>query len=239
MEYELSFLIARRVFNAINCTMLLSGALSIFKRDILISAGGFRVRTVGEDMEVVVRLQRLIARGVKGRKRSAIYRISYTPNAVCYTSVPSSPNALFRQRIRWHMGLLEVMWIHRRMLFNPKYLRCGMIAMPYLLINELLSPLTTLFGVLIIKILYKFEVISLLGILIPFLATLIFYEVLALITYRLHTKHFKKKERIGGVLISLALGLISIFLYRPWLNIAKLKAMFGYRKYKGKWLRSR
>ena len=73
MEYETSFLIARRFFNMLNCTMILSGALSMFRKDVLNAAGGFRTDTVGEDMEVTVRLQKLAC------EYHTPYKIQYTP----------------------------------------------------------------------------------------------------------------------------------------------------------------
>ena len=233
MEYETSFLIARRIFNMLNCTMLLSGALSMFRKDVLNAAGGFRTNTVGEDMEVVVRLQELSS------KYHSPYKIRYTPRAVCFTSIPPNFGALFRQRMRWHMGLLEVLWLHREMFFNAKHGIRGLLAMPYLLLIELLSPFTTLIGMIITVVLYFFNIYSLPGIIIPFAVMVLFYECEMSLTYRLHIRHFKKRSRLSGRLLCLLLGLVAIFVYRPLLNIAKMTVMLRYKKYKGKWFRAR
>ena len=225
MEYETSFLVARRLFNALNCTLLLSGALSMFRKDVLSSAGGFLANTVGEDMEIVVRLQ-----------EACKYKIEYAPKAVCFTSIPPNFKALFRQRMRWHMGLMEVMRLHKRMLFNPKYGTRGLVAMPYLLIVELLSPFIVPIGAIITGILYFTKAYSVQGIFLPYMVMLAIYEAEMLLTYRLHTRRFGKKN---GPLLWLAIGLIEIFAYRPALNVAKLKAMIKYKDFKGKWLRAR
>ena len=233
MEYETSFLIARRAFNILNCTMLLSGALSMFRKDVLNAAGGFMVNTVGEDMEVVVRLQEL------SRDYNTPYKITYTPKAVCFTAIPQNFSALFRQRMRWHMGLMEVMHTHRRMIFNPKHGLRGLFAMPYLLFVELLSPITTLLGIGLLIALYRVGIVSVQGILFPAVAVIAFHEAVMLLTYHLHTRHFRKKERRNGKLLCLLIGFLEMFCYRPILNLAKLKAMFRYSKYKGRWLRAR
>ena len=233
MEYETSFLIARRFFNMLNCTMLLSGALSMFRKDVLNAAGGFRTDTVGEDMEVTVRLQKLAC------EYHTPYKIQYTPKAVCFTVIPQNFGALFRQRMRWHMGLMEVLWIHKEMFFNIKHGIRGLLAMPYLLFVELLSAFIVLIGAIITGILYWANVYSLQGIIIPITVMVALYESLMLLTYMLHIKHFEKRSRLSGKLLCVFIGLIAIFIYRPLLNIAKIKAMLWYKKYKGKWLRSR
>ena len=56
---------------------------------------------------------------------------------------------LRRQRSRWHRGLFESLWIHRRLLFNPKYGSVGMVSMPYFLIIELLGPVVEMMGYII------------------------------------------------------------------------------------------
>ena len=141
--------------------------------------------------------------------------------------------------MRWHMGLMEVLWIHKEMFFNIKHGIRGLLAMPYLLFVELLSAFIVLIGAIITGILYWANVYSLQGIIIPITVMVVLYESLMLLTYMLHIKHFKKRSRLSGKLLCVSIGLIALFIYRPLLNVAKIKAMLWYKKYKGKWLRSR
>ncbi len=115
--------------------MIVSGAFGLFRRDLLLEAGGYWTETVGEDLELTIRLHRHM------RDRGARYRITYAPDPVCWTEVPSDAATLGRQRRRWHRGLWESLWRHRGMFCRPRYGAPGMIALPYLLLFEFGGPL--------------------------------------------------------------------------------------------------
>jgi cellulose synthase/poly-beta-1,6-N-acetylglucosamine synthase-like glycosyltransferase len=106
----------------------------------VIAAEGFSTDTVGEDMELVVRLHRTM------RELGRDYRIVYVPDPVCWTEAPESLSSLRSQRRRWAQGTLETLWTHRRMLFNPRYRTAGMISLPSLLIFEVIGPVIELAG---------------------------------------------------------------------------------------------
>src|SRR5207247_1006228 len=53
---------------------------------------------------------------------------------------------LSRQRERWHRGLIAGMWRHKGMLFNPRYGRVGLVAMPFFTFGEMLAPLVEVLG---------------------------------------------------------------------------------------------
>ena len=76
----------------------------------------------------------------------------FLPDPVCWTEVPDNAKNLYKQRARWQLGLAETLKIHISLLFEPKYGTIGMIAMPYYVFFELLSPIIKLFtfGFLII-----------------------------------------------------------------------------------------
>ena len=203
----------------------------MFKRETLLKAGGFRIDTVGEDMEIIVRLQRQI------RKQNLPQRITYTSKAVCFTDTPRTLNEIFRQRTRWQMGLLEVIRLNARMLFNPKYGTIGVLALPYLLIKELLAPAIAIVGSLTVALLLAGNSISLAGLLLPLAAYTLFHELKTLLVYYLHSKQFNKPLTKRTALRCLRLGLIQLFLYNPFLTIAHLNALFRYDKLKGQWLK--
>ncbi len=58
IEYLRAFLGGRVAFSFLNSLLLISGAFSVFDREALMEAGGFATTTVGEDMEVIVRLHK-------------------------------------------------------------------------------------------------------------------------------------------------------------------------------------
>lgn len=143
IEYLRAFFGTRTGWSALNALLIVSGAFGLFRRDAVIAAGGYRTDTVGEDMELVVRLHRssLLAR--------TDYRIVYVPDPVCWTEAPESARTLRRQRSRWQRGSVETLFFHRRMLLNPRYRSVGMIALPALLVFEVLGPVIEMSGYLV------------------------------------------------------------------------------------------
>ena len=110
-EYIRTFQITRNVFAALNAQCLISGAFGVFRKSSLMEVNGYDTDTVGEDMEMVLRLQN------SGLKRSE-GRIIYEPESVCYTGTPETLGRLFHQRDRWQRGLLDCLIKHANMLFN-------------------------------------------------------------------------------------------------------------------------
>ncbi|HYP46010.1 MAG TPA: glycosyltransferase [Propionibacteriaceae bacterium] len=134
VEYLRSFLFGRLGWNALGGNLIVSGAFGMFRRSAMIASGGYRHDTVGEDMELVVRLRRL------GVRQHGPSKVTFVPDSVAWTEVPESLRVLGRQRERWQRGLADVLWRHRGMLLNPRYGRIGWVAMPYFWIVELLGP---------------------------------------------------------------------------------------------------
>lgn len=140
VEYLRAFLAARTGWSALNCLLIISGAFGMFRRQDLIASGGYAHDTVGEDMELVTRMHRTLKEA--GRK----YKITFVPDPVAWTEVPSSLRVLRRQRDRWHRGLIDTLLRHRRMLFNPRYGTVGLLAMPYFFLFEFMGPVIELLG---------------------------------------------------------------------------------------------
>lgn len=146
----------------------MSGAFGLFRRDVVIAAGGYRTDIVGEDFELVVRLHRTCHDA--GRP----YRIVYVPDPVCWTEAPERARFLRRQRRRWHRGCLETLLIHRRMLLNPRYRAVGLLAMPAMLVFDVLGPLIELSGYAVTLAAFLFGKISLVTFVL-FLAVSVLY----------------------------------------------------------------
>ncbi|MFO0747572.1 MAG: glycosyltransferase [Myxococcota bacterium] len=140
IEYLRAFLFARLGLNRLGGNLIISGALGIFRRDVLVELKGYRTDTVGEDMELVVRMHRHM------REQKKPYRICYVPDPICWTEAPEDMKVLGRQRHRWQRGLFDSLIRHRRMFFNPRYGGVGMLAFPMFVLFELLAPVLELFG---------------------------------------------------------------------------------------------
>lgn len=140
LEYLRAFCL-RDGLDVVNGNFIIAGAFSIFPRDLIIQAGGFGP-SQGEDVEIIVRLHRLM------REKKIKYRIQYFPDPVAYTLAPTTLKELGGQRSRWHLGLLESIWYHKKICFNPKYGFFGMFGFPFWLFCEGLEPLVESLGLL-------------------------------------------------------------------------------------------
>jgi len=142
VEYLRAFLFGRLGWNRLGGNLIISGAFGLFRRDAVVSSGGYVHDTVGEDMELVLRLRRL------GYERGGPSRVAFIPDPVAWTEAPETLRVLGRQRDRWQRGLSDVLWRHRGVLFNPRYGRMGMIVYPYFFFVELLGPVVEAIGIL-------------------------------------------------------------------------------------------
>lgn len=142
VEYTRAFLTGRLGWNRLGGNLVISGAFGLFRRQATLDAGGYQHDTVGEDMELVARLRR------RAIELGGPDRVDFAPDPVAWTEVPDRLRVLARQRDRWHRGLADVLWRHRRVVFNPRYRTLGLVAAPYFLVVELLAPLVELVGVL-------------------------------------------------------------------------------------------
>jgi cellulose synthase/poly-beta-1,6-N-acetylglucosamine synthase-like glycosyltransferase len=140
LEYTRAFLLGRMAWSHLDGLMLISGAMGMFDRETVIKAGGYSVKTVGEDMELVLRMRRYMA------ENKSKYEITYIPDPLCWTEVPSDLKSMRIQRTRWTRGLVESLKTHRKMFFNRKYGRLGTLGYPYWFFFEWLSPLVAFAG---------------------------------------------------------------------------------------------
>jgi cellulose synthase/poly-beta-1,6-N-acetylglucosamine synthase-like glycosyltransferase len=144
LEYFRAFLIGRVGWSRMNALLIISGAFGLFRRSLVESVGGYARDTVGEDIELVVRLHRHL------RERDEPYRIEFVPDPVCWTEAPETMRQLSQQRRRWHRGLGETLWRHRRVAGNGRYGTLGTAAVPYFLLFEFLGPVIEVLGLPVI-----------------------------------------------------------------------------------------
>jgi cellulose synthase/poly-beta-1,6-N-acetylglucosamine synthase-like glycosyltransferase len=111
-----------------------------FDRETVIKAGGYSTKTVGEDMELVLRMRRYMA------ENDSKYEVTYIPDPLCWTEVPSDLKSLRKQRTRWTRGLVESLKTHRALFLNPRFHKLGLLGYPYWLFFEWLSPLIAFGG---------------------------------------------------------------------------------------------
>jgi cellulose synthase/poly-beta-1,6-N-acetylglucosamine synthase-like glycosyltransferase len=143
VEYVRAFLVGRIPWSGLNALMIVSGAFGLFRRDAVEEIGGYRRETVGEDVDLVMRLHRTL------RDAERPYAIRFVAHPVCWTEAPQDVRTLARQRRRWQRGLGQTLWGARDMFLRPRYGWLGFATLPHYLVFEFLSPLIALTGLFV------------------------------------------------------------------------------------------
>ncbi|HEY0863889.1 MAG TPA: glycosyltransferase [Lacunisphaera sp.] len=229
VEYMRAFLIARLAFSRMNTVSIISGAFGLFKRSALLQVGGYTHGTVGEDMEVIVKLHRHF------RNKQEPYNILFVPDPVCWTEAPESLKILRRQRTRWQRGLCEVLWKHRDMLLSPSYGRIGMIGLPMFVIFDIIGPFLDLAGLVVIPVAWYFDLLSFDFMLAYFsLVALygVFLSMMALVMAELVV--FKTTRKRDMVVLALA-AVVENFGYRQLNFVWRIEGIWQFLRRKKGW----
>ena len=229
LEYDRSFLAARILFDKFNGSIIISGAFGLFQKSVVVDAGGYDPTTMGEDMELVVKLHLFC------REHDIPYRIRYATDAICWTQAPESLKDLCKQRRRWHIGLFQSMQKHRVMLLNPRFGLVGTLSYLYFLIYELLSPCIEVFGILTMVLAYLVDLLNLPFMLLFFLIYVGYSAILSLTAFfaRIHT--IDLKLTFWDVAKAVGLCVVEVSCLRLILAWVRATALFGYHKKKQSW----
>ena len=199
VEYLRAFLLGRAGWSRFGALILISGAFGMFRRDVLVEVRGLDPDSIGEDMEVIMRIHRHM---IENRRD---YRVQFVAEPVSWTEVPVTAKVLRSQRKRWHRGLWETLWKYRGMLFNPRYGRVGLVAIPHYWAFELSAPLLELIGLVLVVLGFALGVVSTPYVLM-FLAVAYGYAILVtLVSLTIEEQAFHKYTRwrdLGALLLA-------------------------------------
>jgi cellulose synthase/poly-beta-1,6-N-acetylglucosamine synthase-like glycosyltransferase len=221
LEYLRAFLSGRMGWDALDATLVISGAFGIFKRSTVVDAGGYATDTVGEDMELVVRLHRHCS------ERRIPYKIHFVPDPVAWTECPESLSVLSRQRDRWQRGLFQSLTRHRVMLLNSTYGKAGVLAFPYFFFLEMLGPVVEALG----YVAFAASVVT--GradwvFVVAFLAVAVVLGVaLSVAAVALEELSFRRYPRFTDLLWLFGLGVLENFGYRQLSSWWRLKGTWS------------
>jgi cellulose synthase/poly-beta-1,6-N-acetylglucosamine synthase-like glycosyltransferase len=224
VEYLRAFLFGRVGWDYLNSLLIISGAFGVFDRKAVIRAGGYMHDTVGEDMELVVRLHRYY------KEQNIPYRVRFLPEPVCWTEVPEDWRTLGRQRDRWHRGLADTLSRHRKMMFNPKYGRLGMIAMPFFLFVELLAPVVEIFGYLVFTLSFILGVINLTFFLLFLSVAILLGVIMSVLAVLIEELTFRRYDKMKDVAILIVYAFLENFGYRQLYAWWRVKGLISYLK---------
>ncbi|BBE40680.1 glycosyltransferase family 2 protein [Streptococcus dysgalactiae] len=229
IEYDSSFLGARIFLDYLKANLIISGAFGLFKKDIVKAVGGYDTETLGEDMELVMKLHFFC------RNNQVPYRICYETDAVCWSQAPTSLGDLRKQRRRWFLGLYQCLKKYRSVFANYRFGAVGFVSYIYYIFFELISPFLELFGAGVVFLALIFHQLN-----IPFFFSLIFlytlYCILITLTSFLH-RIYSQKLMIGVTDI-IKVMYIAVFRYlvlHPVLTLVKASSIIGYREKKNIW----
>jgi cellulose synthase/poly-beta-1,6-N-acetylglucosamine synthase-like glycosyltransferase len=229
VEYLRAFLFGRVGWDYINSILIISGAFGIFDRQAVIKSGGYLKDTVGEDMELVLRLHEY------HRKREIPYNIRFIAEPVCWTEVPEDRKTLARQRNRWHRGLADTLFRHKHMMFNPRYGRAGLLAMPFFLFGELLSPVIELSGYLLVIFSWWFGLINSTFAILFFTVAIVLGMVLSLSAVLLEEFTTRRYDRVGDVVKLTVYALLENLGYRQLHAWWRLRGLIDFIRGNKEW----
>lgn len=140
IEFVNSISLFRSGWNFLNANLIVSGALGLFKREVIVQVGGYHNMAIGEDMEIVLRIHRYLT------EQKIPYRIIQLAMPTCFTTALPDIRSISKQRKRWQKGLLSSVRLNLGMFLNYRYKWVGMAGMPFYVIFEIFSPIAEVFG---------------------------------------------------------------------------------------------
>ena len=229
VEYLRAFLMARLAWSRINTLTIISGAFGLFRRARVIEAGGYTHGTVGEDMELVVKLHRLM------RNQGRPYRVAFVPEPVCWTEAPEDLRVLGRQRARWHRGALETFERHWDVMFRPRYGRLGPVGFGYIFLVDVLGPIVEMLGYILIPAFWVLGLLSL-EYLLAFLAvSFTFGVVISVGALALEESELRRFPRARDLLLLTGIAVLENFGYRQLNNLWRLRGVWQYLRRSQSW----
>lgn len=222
LEYIRAFLLGRMAWSRLNGLLVISGAFGLFDKKIAIEVGGYDRNTVGEDMELVVRMRGYM------EEQNKKYKVAYIPDPLCWTEAPDNYKIFISQRNRWTRGTIETLKKHRKMAFNPKYNILGMLSYPYWFFFERMAPLIEFVGLIYFLVLIITDKIHwdyAVGFIILAYLFTVFFSLMAIITEELTYNQYKKK---GTGIHLIMIALLEPFVIHPFILYAAIRGNIDY-----------
>ena len=229
LEYIRAFVLGRMAWSRASGLILISGAFGVFDRKIVLACGGYDKNTVGEDMELVVRMRKYM------EEQKEPYKVVTIPDPLCWTEAPETKEILKKQRNRWMRGTAETLWKHRKLIFNRKYGKLGMMSLPYWFFFEFLGPLIEFSGYILFVLFLIMGIISwefFLVLLALVLSTGFLFSIYAILVDLLSHQVYNKRKDFTALITT---ALIEPFYFHPIVVGAGVSGFIDYFKKKQSW----
>lgn len=134
IEYTVGALL-KRIFGDLSAIQVTPGPFSIFRRKVFEDLGLYKKAYNTEDFEIALRMHK------HG------YKIGNAPTAFVYTTTPSTPYKLFRQRLRWVQGNMLNLIDYRELFFRVQYGHLGMLVLPMAVIYYFIALFVSVYSI--------------------------------------------------------------------------------------------
>lgn len=229
VEYLRAFLMARLAWSRLKALLIISGAFGLFQRKAVVEVGGYSLGTVGEDMELVVKLHR------RALEEGRDYTVAFVPEPVCWTEAPERLNVLGRQRSRWHRGALEVYAKHRDMLGDRRYGRVGWLGMGNVLVSDVLGPIADMLGWILVPLLWLLGLLSFDYFLAFFAVTVTLGIVVSVGALALEEMELRRFPRTRDLLKLAGAAVLENLGYRQLVSLWRLRGMWQWLRKSHDW----
>jgi cellulose synthase/poly-beta-1,6-N-acetylglucosamine synthase-like glycosyltransferase len=226
LEYMRSYLVGKMGWAFINAIPNVSGGFGFFDREIVIAVGGYDSKSFAEDMDLTSRM-------VKYMYESGIpYKITQVPETCCWTEGPSNVFLLGRQRTRWARGLMQWLFVHHKMILNPRYHQVGVLLMPYMTVFEFLAPIIEITGLVFFVWLALTNAINWGTTWAIFLMIYMFCLFLTMVvcffSYFIGSSYRRYVFAREGYFLLFLASMFEPFIYHPLIMFFSLKGYFSY-----------
>ena len=226
LEYVRSFLFGRMAWSQINGLLLVSGGLGLFDKEIAVAAGGYWHKSLGEDMELITRMRKYMY------DKKLPFSIQYIPESLCWTEVPATKEVLMRQRVRWSRGLIQTLYLHKNIFFNPKYGMTGFLVFPYFFFFEFLIQILELLGVIMLFLILFFLKWDYVDFFYLTTVMYLFYLIITFISILLDEIIYKNYANTKEIMILILMAIIEPICYHPINMYASIKGYYHFFRQK-------
>ena len=216
LEYTRAFLLGRMAWSKLDGLLIISGAFGMFDKEIAQKCGGYNHATVGEDMELIVRMRRYMI------EQKLKYAVQFIPDPLCWTEVPETYQVLGKQRNRWTRGTMETLWLHKKMIFNPKYKILGLLSFPYWLFFEYLAPIIEFLGIIIVLIMIYLGAINwpyFFWLLLFVYSYAVTFSIIAIFTEEMTYKKYEKHADIYKLILA---AIVEPIIFHPFTSYSAI-----------------
>lgn len=208
IEYLRAFLLARLAWSSLGVLTLISGAFGVFERRTVLAVGGYSLGTVGEDLELIIKIHRYM------RDNGQDYAVQFVAEPVCWTEVPTSLGVLASQRSRWQRGALETFFKHKDMMWRARYGRIGIFGLGQMLVVDVLGPPIEVLGYLLVPLMWWLGVLSAEHFMAFFAVIFVFGVFLSVGALILEEAELHRVPRARDLFVLLLVAIVENFGYR-------------------------